>query len=234
MKGLILAAGRGHRMGNTTERINKSMIEIGGKPIIENSLGYAIDMEVDEVIIVVGYKAEDIINSYGNSYMGMRLRYVFQHDQKGLVHAIECSSETIAGDDFILFLADEILLNPQHKKMAERFQDQNIFSLIGLVHQSDRQMISRTYSVFQDIDRKIYRLIEKPQNPVGNWMGTGNCMFRNGILNYIEQTPVNIVRGEKELPDLIQCSIDNGEYVESFEICDKYTNINYLEDLVKE
>ena len=231
LKGLVLAGGRGKRIGKTIDEINKCMLEINGSPVVENSLSYAVDSGVEEIVIVVGYKAEDIINHYGIHYKGKKIKYVIQHEQKGLVHAIECSKDTIDGADFALFLGDEVVIEPRHKMMVARFQDQYIFVLCGLVRQPDRRKISQTYALFQSDDQKIYRLIEKPRNPMNDWMGTGNCLFRNQIFEYMDRTPVNQERGEKELPDLIQCAIDEGNRVESFEVCKKYTNINSPEDL---
>jgi dTDP-glucose pyrophosphorylase len=115
--------------------------------------------------------------------------------------------------------------------MIEKFQDQDIFALCGMFRQPDRHKISRTYAVFQDENQHISRLIEKPRNPMNDWMGTGNCLFRNQIMEYIDRTPINQERGEKELPDLIQCAIDEGRRVEPFDICANYANINYPEDL---
>jgi dTDP-glucose pyrophosphorylase len=62
-------------------------------------------------------------------------------------------------------------------------------------------------------------------------MGTGNCVFKNEILSYIEHTPINQKRKEKELPDLIQCAIDDGHIIRSFEICDEYANVNSITEL---
>ena len=44
-------------------------------------------------------------------------------------------------------------------------------------------------------------------------------------------TPINQQRNQKELPDLIQCTIDEGKSIHSFEICDWYLNINDKNDL---
>ena len=83
----------------------------------------------------------------------------------------------------------------------------------------------------QDSEHNIFRLVEKPRNPLNNLMGTGNCILRNKILEYIERTPINQERGEKELPDLIQTTIDDGKPVKSFLICDSYFNINSVQNL---
>ncbi len=47
----------------------------------------------------------------------------------------------------------------------------------------------------------------------------------------MEVTPINQSRQEKELPDLIQCAIDDGHMVKAFDIGDGYVNINTPEDI---
>ena len=231
MKALILAGGRGKRLEGISDSQNKCMLMLKGKRLIEYSLENAVSADVDEIIIVVGYKAEDIINAYGINYNGKPVRYVIQWEQRGLVHAIECSKDAIGDDDFMLFLGDEILVNPKHKQMLDVFEREGLFGTCGIVVVEDRSRISKTYAIVQDGQDRIYRLIEKPKKPLNDMQGTGNCIFRNEILSYIEQTPINQQRGEKELPDLIQCAIDEGNIVKSFVICDGYTNINSEEDL---
>jgi dTDP-glucose pyrophosphorylase len=62
-------------------------------------------------------------------------------------------------------------------------------------------------------------------------MGTGNCIFRADIYGYIDRTPTNVERGEKELPDLIQCAVDEGKIVKYMNIGDTYININTPDDI---
>ncbi len=51
------------------------------------------------------------------------------------------------------------------------------------------------------------------------------------VFDYISFTPIHHERSEKELPDLIQCAIDDGRMVKSFVICDHYVNINSKSDI---
>ncbi len=232
MKALILAGGRGKRLDELSMQKNKCMLEVNGRPIIEYSLDCASNADVEEIIIVVGFRAEEIINTYGTQYKNKQIKYVVQQEQKGLVHAIECAQEIINGDDFMLLLGDEILLNPRHQELINEFRNNDIFALCGVLKVEDRSLIKRTYSIVQDNSNVIYRLIEKPRNPLNNFMGTGDCVFKNEIFNYIEFTPIHHERKEKELPDLIQCAIDDGKTVRSFIVCDRYTNINSKEDIL--
>ena len=226
MKALILAGGRGKRFAQISQEQNKCMLKVADKPQIEYSFECALRTNIDEIVVVVGYKAEDIINTYGNKYKTKAIKYVIQNEQKGLVHAIECAKETLGGEDFMLMLGDELMVNPRHKEMMENFEKENLFGICGIVIVEDTDLIKKTYSVVQGKDDRIYRLIEKPSRIMNNIMGTGNCIFRNKILGYIEKTPINQKRQEKELPDLIQCTIDDGQAVKSFVICDRYLNVN--------
>jgi dTDP-glucose pyrophosphorylase len=183
------------------------------------------------MVVVVGYLAEQIINHFGNSYRGIRVTYAIQREQRGLVHAIETAAPFLKGSDFMLFLADEILLEPNHAAMMERFRAGGLFALCGLTAPADPEDIRRTYAVFEDQCGRILRLVEKPRRAIGRYQGTGNIVFDSRILDYLACTPINQARNERELPDLIQCAIDDGHIVESFPVGGRYININTPEDL---
>lgn len=232
MKALILAGGRGKRLGSLTDSISKCMLPFEGKPVLEYNLQRAVDLDdVDEIVLVVGHRAEDIINRFGIEYGGKRIIYVIQSEPKGLVHAVECAKDALGQDDFFLLLGDEILINSRHKGLVKKFLDEDLFAVCGVMLQNDKSKISRTYTVLTGENGRIFRLIEKPRTVFNNWQGTGHCVFKNEILSYIERTPTHPERSEKELPDLIQCAVDNGHLVKIYDICDEYTNINSHQDL---
>ena len=232
MKGLILAGGRGTRLEDETKSQNKCLLRFEDKYVIQYSLDNALHSGVEEIVLVVGYQAERIINTISTSYKGVPIRYVIQTDQKGLVHAIECAREALEGSDFFLFLADEVTLNGRHKSMVEAFKDPEIFALCGVVNVEDTSRISKTYGlIFDNTSGQIYRLVEKPRRALNNTQGTGNCIFRNEIFEYIEVTPINQKRKEKELPDLIQCAIDDGKFVGAHVVASWYSNINTINEL---
>jgi dTDP-glucose pyrophosphorylase len=116
--------------------------------------------------------------------------------------------------------------------MLDQFKREELFVICGVVQEKNKDEISKTYAMIEDDrDRRIYRLIEKPRRPPNDVRGTGNCIFRADIFDYVELTPINQSRGEKELPDLIQCAIDDGHIVKAFDIGDGYVNINTPDDI---
>jgi UDP-N-acetylglucosamine diphosphorylase / glucose-1-phosphate thymidylyltransferase / UDP-N-acetylgalactosamine diphosphorylase / glucosamine-1-phosphate N-acetyltransferase / galactosamine-1-phosphate N-acetyltransferase len=232
VKALILAGGRGNRLNELSLEQNKCMTLVRGRRLIEYNLDCALDVDVEEIVLVVGYRAETVINFLGNHYRGKPIKYVIQGEQKGLVHAIECAQATVNGDDFFLMLGDEVLFRPKHQDMVAAFQrDPEIFAMCGIVKVRDRNQIRKTYTMIQGPNHDIYRLIEKPRRPLNDFQGTGHCVFRNRIYDYIKYTPIHHERNEKELPDLIQCAIDDAMTIKAFMVCDRYTNVNTREDV---
>lgn len=232
LKALVLAGGRGNRLNDLSKEQNKCMIRIRGQHLIEYNLDNALEVDVDEMVLVVGYKAETVMDLLGDNYRGKPIKYVIQSEQKGLVHAIECARQAIDGDDFFLMLGDEMLFNSKNSAMVNLFKKhKDIFGICGIVKVNDRNQIKKTYTIIQSDNNDIYRLIEKPRHPLNEFQGTGHCVFKNGIYDYIKYTPIHHQRNEKELPDLIQCAIDDAMMIKAFLICDKYTNINSYEDI---
>ena len=101
MKALVLAAGRGSRLGKETDESNKCMLPMFGKPLVQYSLENAAHAGVDEIVVVVGYRAETVINAFGIDFNGIRVQYVIQDEPAGLVHAIETARDAIDGADFM-------------------------------------------------------------------------------------------------------------------------------------
>ena len=93
MQAIIMAAGKGSRLGSLTAGKPKSFVEIKGKKLIEYNLKLLEKYGVDEIIIVTGYQCEafeelmrdmknvkfvynpfyEMVNVLGSFYMGMNM-----------------------------------------------------------------------------------------------------------------------------------------------------------------
>lgn len=230
MKAVILAGGRGSRLNEFTKNRNKCMIKLFEKPLIEYNLDHAVEAGVSEIIVVVCYKPEEIMNHYGEKYKGIKMIYVIEKEGFGLVKAIENAKESIGESDFILMLADELLIDTRIKEMMIKFRKEDLLGVCGIVFEEDRYSIGKTYTAMVNENGRAFRLIEKPKVKINNIKGTGHCVLKNEILDYIDRTPINAIRGQKELVDLIQVAIDDGKKVNVFPVAKEYININIKED----
>ena len=60
MKAIIVAAGRGRRLGTETDDIPKCMVKVGGRSILHWQLDALAAAGVDDVVIVRGYLGDRI------------------------------------------------------------------------------------------------------------------------------------------------------------------------------
>lgn len=111
MQAVILAAGEGKRLRPLTENIPKPLVQVGGKPILEYTLGI-LPPKVDEVVIVVGYKGDAIKNYFGKSFGKLRLSYVEQPVPLGAGEALKRTRPLLKQAPFIVLYADD-LYHPQ-------------------------------------------------------------------------------------------------------------------------
>jgi choline kinase len=75
-KAIILAAGFGTRLSPLTDGAPKCLTLVNGTPILLNALGALASAGVKECAIVTGYMAPTVERAVGNSYAGMKVRYV--------------------------------------------------------------------------------------------------------------------------------------------------------------
>lgn len=89
MKAIILAAGKGRRLDSDKHGIPKAMRKVAGKPMLNyvtEKLSFC-----DEIIIVVGYKKMQIIDTLGDAYT-----YVEQKKMLGTGHATAVTEGVLA------------------------------------------------------------------------------------------------------------------------------------------
>ncbi len=108
MKAIILAAGEGLRMRPLTENTPKALLKIGDKTILEQIIS-RLPEEVDELILVVGYLGQQIVNFCGEEFCGRKVQYIWQEKKLGTYHALKiCQHLFEPNERFLMLFADDI------------------------------------------------------------------------------------------------------------------------------
>ena len=100
MKAIILAAGRGSRMGKLTEEKPKCLIDIEGAPLIELQIKALRQCRIHEIAIVTGYKAP-YLEEYGTQKF-----HNPNWETTNMVSSLLCAKEWLVEDDCIVSYSD--------------------------------------------------------------------------------------------------------------------------------
>ncbi|MBR0362574.1 MAG: aminotransferase class I/II-fold pyridoxal phosphate-dependent enzyme, partial [Alistipes sp.] len=110
MQAIILAAGMGRRLGELTNDNTKCMLEVNGTRLINRTLDALSDIGISRVVLVVGYKAENVKRWVGDKYKDIDIVYVENsvYDKTNNIYSLFLAKEHLVEDDTLLLESDLI------------------------------------------------------------------------------------------------------------------------------
>lgn len=188
---VIMAAGKSTRTYPVTLTKPKPLLRIANKPILAHQLDQFLGL-TEEALIIVGYKSEMIRTYFGESYQGIRLRYVEQTEQLGTGHAIMQVRDHIR-DRFLVMNGDDLYARQDIEGCLTY-----PYSLLGMEVADPRQ-----FGVLTVEDGLVKDLIEKPEHPASNLTSIGMYVFDRQIFEILDNIPRS-PRGEYEVTDAVK------------------------------
>jgi glucose-1-phosphate thymidylyltransferase len=226
MKAVVLAAGEGTRLRPLTETRPKALVEVDGKPILVHCLEQLIALGAEEIIIVVGYRAEQIIDFVGDEFRGVPVTYTFQRERKGLAHALMTVEEHVEGD-FMLILGDNVFHANLDEVVARQISDHADAAF--LVEEVPWEEASRYGVCVTNENDEIIEVVEKPEHPTSNLVMTGFYTFSPAIFHACRLVQPSD-RGEYELPDAIDLLIRSGRTIDAVCLDGWRIDVGYPDD----
>ncbi|GAB7010780.1 UTP--glucose-1-phosphate uridylyltransferase AglF [Halorubrum trueperi] len=229
MKAVVLAAGEGTRLRPLTEDKPKGMVEINGKPILTHCFEQLAELGADELVVVVGYLKQNVIEHYGDEFEGIPITYAHQREQNGLAHALLTVEEHI-DDDFMLMLGDNIF--EANLEDVVRRQQEDRADAAFLVEEVDWEEASRYGVCDTNQYGEVTDVVEKPEDPPSNLVMTGFYTFSPAIFHACHLVqPSN--RGEYEISEAIDLLIQSGRTIDAIGIDGWRVDVGYPEDQEK-
>lgn len=226
-KAVILAAGRGTRMGDMTSEIPKPMLLVHGRPILEHVLEGLSSAGVERFLVVVGYRREAIEEHFRRRCFDIQFRVQARVDGTG--SAARLARDFAGSDPFFLTFGD-ILCTPPDYVRCERtlFDHAATRAVLGVKDVEDPWRGAAVY-VDEGVVRKI---IEKP--PPGTsttrWNSAGLYAMQPVVFPYLERLEPS-ARGEYELTSIFDMMLADGLELRISPIEGEWRDIGYPDDL---
>jgi glucose-1-phosphate thymidylyltransferase len=225
MKAVILAAGEGSRLKPFTATRPKVMIPVGNRPILEYVINALQDSGIIDIVMVVGYKREKIMDYFGDGHKwGVNIVYVEQFQQLGTAHALRQVSHAI-NDRFLVVNGDTII-------------DASAIKEIIRVSSGDAAMLtvtvdkSQSYGVVKSQNNLVQAILEKPRGEeVSKVVNAGVYSFSPIIFNFLESMDIS-ERGEYEITDTIRKMLSENYSVKAVHTGAPWLDALYLWNLL--
>ncbi len=221
-KAVILAAGRGTRMGDLTNELPKPMIAVRGKPILEHIIAGLSAAGIRHFLIVVGWQAEVVRQTLGDgARFGTEIAYVTQVQQDGTGKVVGLARDFVGQEPFVLSYGDIIVDPANYSRLTSLAPDTE--AIVTVKRSED---VSQGGAVFVNDRFELIDLREKPKpgETTSPWYNAGVYAFRPTLFDFtarLQRSP----RGEYELTDAIRALAQSGRKVQVVELCGDWADV---------
>ncbi len=236
MKGVILAGGTGSRLHPLTRITNKHLLPIYDRPMISYAIEALVSAGIGEMMLVTGgTHAGEFLRLLGNGHeYGIdRLSYAYQEKAGGIAEALGLAEKFVSDDRCVVLLADNVF-EQSIKPCVEAFRKQTLGARVVLSKEANTAHL-RNLGVAQfDGNRRIERIVEKPQSPPSEFAVTGIYFYDDSVWRVLPELKPS-GRGELEITDvnnwylgkgLMEYDVLGGFWGDAGESIDAYYAVN--------
>ena len=210
MRAIIPVAGHGTRLEPHTLTLQKCLLPVGGKPVLEHILDRIINAGITDVTLITGHLGEQVVE-FCTSYPNANFTFVEQKERLGLGHAIYQGLDSVK-DPLLIVLGDSIFELDYNRFLSSPN------STIGVAPVPD----PKRFGIVELKGDIISNVWEKPDNPPSNLalIGIYYISSQLELSMGIEHLIKNDIRtkNEYQLTDAFQVMIDKGHIFNAFEI----------------
>lgn len=198
IRGVILAGGKGTRMGELTKVTNKHLLPVGPYPMVYHPLKKLTGAGLTDILLVSGTEhMGDFVELLGSGKdHGCRLTYRVQDEAGGIAQALGLAELFCTGSRACVLLGDNIFQAPL-KPMLAAASEHPDWAWLGLkeVHDPGR------YGVAELKGKQVVGIEEKPKNPKSNFAVVGIYIYPPDVFEVIKTLKPS-GRGELEITDV--------------------------------
>jgi dTDP-glucose pyrophosphorylase len=217
---VIMAGGKGKRLGSLTENIPKPLLNVGDKPIIEHNINRLMEFGIDDFWISVhhlGEKIEDYLKKFNEEEI--EINYIYEHKPLGTIGAIK-KIKTLK-HKYLLISNSDILTNLDYEDFFIDFLDKEAdLSVLSVPFKVDIP-----YAVLETSDGIIHNFKEKPSYTY--YSSGGIYIMKKEIIEHIPENDFY------NATDLIEFLIKNGNKVITYPLRGYWLDIGNPEDYQK-
>src|SRR3954470_2658602 len=184
MQALVLAGGEGTRLRPLTLTTPKPVMPLAGRPCLSFMLDWLARHGIDEALISLGYRADDVERVLGDDHRGMRLRYVVEDEPLGTAGPLRLAADEGLLSGRVLVLNGDCLTDLDLTAMLRRHEETHATGTIALAAVED----TASYGVVPTAaSGAVEAFLEKQPGPAPtNRINAGTYILEPAVVEMIE------------------------------------------------
>lgn len=218
MTAVVLAAGRGKRMGGSKPKVLHSVL---GRPMISHIMSTVQRFSPDHILVVVSPEGHPSVKeALGNE----SIRYIIQPEALGTADAVKRCREAVPTRRVMVLCGDVPLLRSQTlSDMIALHQSRGAVATLLSTEVPDPTGYGR---VVRNGDGSVSRIVEHRDASAGERsileINSGTYIFESDILfDFLDRVKPSTTTGEYYLTDVVAMMVEDGHIVEALKIEDR-------------
>jgi len=233
MKAIILAAGKGTRIGSEAADLPKALRLANGRPLISYVLENIDFLAPQDICVVVGYLGHKVKEELGPAY-----HYVEQTEQQGTAHATKYARAVFGdydGDIMVLYCDMPLLSRDTYQNMFREHAEHRAANTLLAAFINPIPAFGR---LIRDENGQLIRIVEEsactPAERLIDEVNVGIQVLDSQLMwKYLDQVDNNNPKGEYYLTGIIDVMVRDGlkQHVVHTGRLEETWGVNTLEEL---
>ena len=156
MKAILPVAAKGSRLLPHTGGRQKSLLPVGGKPVLSHVLDPLMAAGITDLTLIVGHLGKQV-EEYMQAYAQDEVSIIYQYQQKGLAHAVMLGLEEV--DQPALIVLGDAVYEVDYEPIING--SGNIIAIYEVENPS-------AYGIVETAGKRVIDMAEKPDRPQSN------------------------------------------------------------------
>jgi len=217
---VLMAGGLGSRLGPLVDEVPKSMLKVGGAPIMETIIKQFKAFGFGKFLVSVNYKSEYIKTYFGNGkQLEVHISYIEEQQKLGTAGSLSLLDADFDSPFFVMNA--DILSNINFVEMIDYHVSNEFEATMCVIEYK----VTIPYGVIESDDGRLTAITEKPTHK--SQVNAGIYLLNPDIKNYIPRNEYF------DMPELFNKIIAGGKKAGVFALRDYWIDIGRQEELEK-
>lgn len=185
VKAILVAGGHGSRLHPFTAYVQKTMLPLHDRPVIDYALGTLRRAGIRDITIISNQFIGQISRHVGQGLPGERIHYVIEEEPMGVAHALELAKPYNKHTRLLVYFSDNIT-TLELKETVDQFASSPTPPGCVLLAREEEHPESFGVGVL-NAEHELVDIVEKPANPPSNLAIGGIYLYDERFWSFLEE-----------------------------------------------